>query len=186
MLLTLALIAQTAAAPTPPPLPYYSRHVTCWCEKCDQQDQEGDWTAARDLPAYAKQGVPSTRLFTVAAAETVTVLDGVVVVDRADRIRVLTPFLLLGENTPLPVGDEFWIVQIGGEGSATVWHRGRMFGSSIDAFQECDKPGRYCTGIKEQRGLRQWWIKVRNARGRIGWVRADWNFFDDSCGVSRF
>jgi hypothetical protein len=30
------------------------------------------------------------------------------------------------------------------------------------------------------KGIRQWWLDVRNARGQIGWVRADWNFVDGS------
>jgi hypothetical protein len=185
MLWTIAFIVQTFHGQVPPRLPNYERHVTCWCEKCDEQDQTGRWTAARQLVAYGKQGEPSTHLFTVASGERITVLDGVVITDRADRVQVLKPMSLLGENAPLPIGDVFWIVQVGGEGSATVWHDGRMFGSSIDYFQECDKPSSYCSGIKRQRGVRQWWVRVRNARGQIGWVRADWNFIDGSCGVPR-
>jgi hypothetical protein len=102
MLALLTLLLQTTALTTaPPPLPYYERHVTCWCEKCDGFDEAGRWTAAREVGAYGKSGVASTRLFSVAAGEKVKVLDGVVVVDRAERVRVVKPMQLLGENAPL-------------------------------------------------------------------------------------
>jgi hypothetical protein len=181
-LLTLLLQA-TAHTPAQPPLPSYARHVTCWCEKCDLEDASGRWTAARELTAYGKQGVPSTKLFSVARGEKVTVLDCVVVTDRADRVRVLQPMTLLGEDAPLRPGDVFWIVHIFGEGGATVWHDGRMFESSIDDSQACGDRRPKCSGLKEQRATRQWWVNVRNARGQIGWVRADWNFVGDTCGA---
>jgi hypothetical protein len=184
VLVLLALLLQTwAYPPAPPPLPYYAHHVTCWCEKCDGFDEAGRWTAARNLVAYGTHGVPSTRLFSLAAGEKVKVLDGVVVVDRADRVRVLATTTLLGETAPLRPGDVFWKVQIGGEGAATVWHRGRMFGTAMDQYQDCQtrRPG--CSGLIDEKAIRRWWVKVRNARGQIGWVRADWNFVDDTCGV---
>jgi len=79
----------------------------------------------------------------------------------------------------------FWIVQIEGEGSATVWHNGKMLNAVLDGSADCDDRQPLCSGVKEQRAIRQWWLKVRNSRGRIGWVRADWNFIDGSCGVPR-
>lgn len=183
--LLVLLLQATAHVALPPPLPYYARHVTCWCEKCSDRDEAGHWTASRELPAYGKQGVPSTKFFSVSRGERITVLDGVVVVDRADRIGVTRPVTFEGELGSLKPGDVYWRVQIGGEGSETVWHQGRLF-DTVDDGMLCDPlSSNYCTGVIEEKAIRQWWVKVRNARGQIGWVRADWNFFDDSCGVAR-
>jgi hypothetical protein len=182
MVWAVLLIAQ-AVTPARPPLPDYARHVTCWCEKCDEQDPAGHWTAARELPAYGTQGVPSTKIFSVATDEQVRVLDGVVVVDRADRIRVLQPTTFLGAPGVLKPGEVYWRVQVWPEGGETVWYHGRMF-DTVDDGVVCETPGqRYCTGLIQEKAIRRWWVKVRNAHGQIGWVRADWNFFDESCGV---
>jgi len=108
----LNLLLQTNARSAPPPLPYYTHHVTCWCEKCDGQDQAGHWTAARELSAYRKQGVASSRFFSVSPGEQITVLNGVVIVDRADLIRVLKPMTALDVPGEFEPGDAIWRVQI--------------------------------------------------------------------------
>jgi len=179
----LNLLLQTNARSAPPPLPYYTHHVTCWCEKCDGQDQAGHWTAARELSAYRKQGVASLRFFSVSPGEQITVLDGVVIVDRDDLIRVLKPMTALDVPGEFEPGDAIWRVQIMAEGGAVIWHNGRMVETVLDGLEDCQERRPACSGIIEQKGIRQWWIKVRNVRGQIGWVRADWNFADDSCGT---
>jgi len=181
----LALMLQTNARSGGPPLPYYARHVTCWCEKCDGQDAARHWTSARELPAYRKQGVPSSRFFNVSRGEQITVLDGVVIVDRADRIRVLKAMTVLDVPGEFEPGDVLWRVQIMPEGGVVIWHHGRMLETVFDGAEDCERQLPFCSGIIEEKGSRQWWVKIRNARGQIGWLRADWNFADDSCGTPR-
>jgi hypothetical protein len=181
------LLAQGSgqASAVSPPMPSFDR-TACWCEKCDR-DPGGGWVAAKALTAHKKRTASSPRVFAVLRNERVAVLDGVVVTYRPERIRIVKRVTIPVASLTLEPGDTLFVVNIRAEGDADIWYHGRVMGASIDGPLECAEasPASSCTGIVEQSAIRQWWIKIRNHRGQVGWVRADWNFYDETCGVGK-
>jgi hypothetical protein len=77
-------------------------------------------------------------------------------------------------DTPIKKGDTFYILDYYGEGGWGVWFHGKKL--TIDEI--------YLTENPRPRFQFHWWAKIRDSRGKIGWVLAGNNNFanQDACG----
>jgi hypothetical protein len=174
------VLGQTA--PVEPPLPYVD-HGACPFECCTYRD----WTAEQALQAFDSHGlVPASqhRAFRIASGERVTGMTGVVITRKPGLVRVETPLEIEVYSSRFPKakpqrltlasGDRLYLLTNLGEGYMSGWFKGRVL-ESFDTFafgsaEDCPKLKRGCSGIIEQRPESEWWVKVRNRAGRIGWV----------------
>ena len=180
-----------------PPLPYEDRGA-CPFECCTYRD----WTAEIPLTAYESHDprAPKTAVFTIAAGERVTAMTGLVrtivageaVVTAPTSVDVLSHKFPMNraETLTFEPGDRVYLLAPRGEGWMSGWYRGRVL-DEFDATmfgrtEDCEKRRR-CTGTIERAPEIDWWVRIRNARGRIGWVlmpRAKRAFNGpDACGA---
>ena len=163
-----------------PPLPYVDNGA-CPFECCTYRD----WTAEVRLTAYKQYESRGRRelAFTLKTGERVTAMTGVVITASAARVRIIKPVTLEVhsrrfpkapvERISLSPGDRVYLLTPLGEGWMSGWADGRLL-ESFDAadFADtnfCSRNPR-CSGVVENEANREWWIKVRNSRGQIGWV----------------
>jgi hypothetical protein len=192
----LCFATQITAATAAPPLPYVDRGA-CPFECCTYRD----WTAETRLDAYGHYEPAGRRevAFAVKPGERVTAMTGVVITTSAAQVRITKPTTLevyskrfpksAPEKVALSRGDRVDLFTPQGEGWMSGWTRGRLL-ESFDAAnfadaRSCSRNPR-CTGIIEKHAKREWWVKVRNARGQIGWILmgAGLNFSNtDACGA---
>lgn len=173
-------VAQSAAGIARPPLPYVD-HGACPFECCTYRD----WTAETRLDAYKQHEGPGRRevVFAVNRGERVTAMTGVVVTTGAAEVRITKPTTLEvhsrrfpkapPEKVALSPGDRVFLLTPQGEGWMSGWTDDRLL-ESFDASRfahaaACSSSPR-CTGTIESEAKREWWVKIRNARGQIGWV----------------
>jgi hypothetical protein len=176
----LLLFVVQAAVTAAPPLPYVDQGA-CPFECCTYRD----WTAETRLDAYKHYEAPGRReiTFGVKPGERVTAMTGVVITASATQVRITKPTTLevyskrfpksAPEKVALSRGDRVDLFTPQGEGWMSGWTQGRLL-ESFDAanFADarfCSRNPR-CTGIIEKQAKREWWVKVRNAQGQIGWI----------------
>ena len=189
MLRPLLVLASLCAVLTPqqaaPPMPYIAEGA-CPFECCTYRD----WTATAPVTAYdywrwqsVSPGSPHKVVFTVAKNEVVTALTGVVVTLRPGRVEITGAVKAQSfshrfpkmppEDVHLAPGDVLYLLTYLGEGAYTAWFKGRLL-EEIDA-----------TGIAGdiEKPVTQWWVRIRNRRGQIGWTNQPGDFANkDACG----
>lgn len=187
MLVLLWLIAQApAAASARPPLPFFDRGA-CPFECCMYRD----WTAMESLTVFENfdprdQRGRAKAVFTIDKGETVTGMTGVVITTRAGRFRAAEKIVLtvyshsFPSSKPalvtIPPGDVLYVLDHRGEGTFVGWYHGRL-------LEEADGSELTGKGLPESEPVSEWWARVRNLRGQIGWVRAERGFLNqDACG----
>lgn len=143
----------------------------------------GNWKAVRATKLYGRRDVHSKVVATIEEGNSVVALTGQVET-RPGR------FVVKKANGDFRPGDVLWIYTPVGEGSFKVWLNGRMteanlsFGpyDIVPASARCEETIS-CWGETEKKPDVTWWIKIKDARGRIGWTNEDCNFTgSDSCG----
>ena len=204
MKLLLAMVGLTLAvaqAPAAPTLPYVDAGA-CPFECCIYRD----WVAEAPFQAveyWSPDGSGRRKpVFGIAKGERVTAMSGVVITTRAGEARVTRAATIVvyskrfpkapREHVALAVDDRLFLLTSQGEGYMSGWHKGRLLESfdtaDIGSADECAKRKNGCIGILERTPESEWWVKVRNRTGAIGWVLIPKGFtepsFDrmDSCG----
>jgi hypothetical protein len=180
----LGVVAVSALAvqdPCPsPPMPFHDLDA-CPFECCVYRD----WRATKRMNAWASyDATGAPRVFSVAPGERVTAMTGVVVTSEPGVLHIRTPLTLEvrsrrfprrpAENIRLEAGDTLYILAKYGEGALAGWFKGRLFEAfDGDILHPLD-------AVREREGepVTAWWVKIRNSRGLIGWVRGEDAFRD--------
>jgi hypothetical protein len=69
-------------------------------------------------------------------------------------------------DTPIKKGDTFYVLHYSGEGYWKVWFRGKM--TYAPDYGRLDFP----------RTKSEWWVKIKDSDGKIGWALQHGNFSD--------
>ncbi|HKT80896.1 MAG TPA: hypothetical protein VJP86_11795 [Vicinamibacterales bacterium] len=182
-----AVVLQPPSARVEPPMPYVDRGA-CPFECCQYREwQATEQMVARERyllhrpsDAYAKS------VFTIRPTERVVAMSGVVITTKPGRMRVIEPITVNVYSTSFPFrapepltlgrGDLLFKLHESGEGAFVGWYKGRVL-ESIDVGEFGPKI------VLETEPETEWWARVRNSRGQIGWVRAEGHFNNqDACG----
>lgn len=137
----------------------------------------GEWFADRPLDVYPREGEPRESVFRLQRGEPFTALGGSLHVTRPLVVRVVRSHSdhdgRTGQPIVFPPGDAMHVLGQVGEGRYLVWHNGAIkapfifwpdpnsSGQELDA--EVVSPGEDP----------QWWVNVRDRRGKTGWIRND-------------
>ena len=182
-----AVILQPPSARLEPAMPYIDRGA-CPFECC----QYRDWQATERIVAreqylrHMPSDVYAKPIFTIRPNERVVAMSGVVITTKAGRMRAAEPITVNVYSTSFPrtspepltlsKGDILFKLHESGEGVFVGWYKGQLL-ESIDAGEFGAKV------LVETAPETEWWARVRNSRGQIGWVRAERHFENqDACG----
>ena len=106
--------------------------------------------------------------------EKVRGVTGVVITTQAGVLRALKN-TVVGENKiHVKRGELLYLLTYTGEGYYQMWFKGKIFN---DSFYD----NTALKLVSEPKSV--WWVKIRNARGQIGWTKLSGNFDNqDACG----
>lgn len=171
-----------------PPMPFVDEGA-CPFEGCLYRD----WRAKTSVDVYDSwdRRAPVRRVFSVKAGEMVTAMTGVVVTTAAGRAVIRSAMSGVAQSKyfpyeraveiPLKPGDTVYLLTNQGEGFHTAWFNQMIFTldrsrfSGLTADPRC-KADDSCKGEIVEYPTSQWWAKVRNARGEIGWTKQTGDF----------
>ena len=135
----------------------------------------GKWTVTKNSILYDSWERGRQPIGELTKGETVIGLTGVHITNKPDEIRVLQAIPGLG----LKPGDTVLRYMYLGEGYANIWANGKYM-KETDCTFITEKSGggclRDCPAVVQVEGQKEWWVKVKQSSGRIGWVKAEANF----------
>jgi hypothetical protein len=135
----------------------------------------GKWKVTKESRIYSSWQQDRTEIGQLKPGEDVTGLTGVHITRKPDRILVKKPILDLG----LEPGDVILRYMYLGEGFANVWYKGSWH-KEFDCTFVTEKSGggclRDCSAVVQEEGTKDWWVKVKTATGKTGWVLVLDNF----------
>lgn len=173
-----------ARAQEKPPLPF-TDVGSCPFECCTY----GDWSATKAAYVHQRASVYSPITFQIAQGQTVHAITGVVVTTQYGITKVLKPLRIgykHGGKSPelsLKAGDVLYTLHYSGEANDLFWYDGKTYTDQIDvpagAF---GSPPNASTVQVLSRPKYEWWVKVRDAKNRIGWTKDTQSFSGaDAC-----
>ncbi len=151
---SLRQIKITASPPT-----RYEDFGACPFEGCTYRD----WTANKDTIIRVNRSDDSPVAFRVRKGEKITGITGTVLTLRAGCAEVLSPLNVEGQE--LAPGSIVHPLRYEGEGFWKIWVQGKTGAVAI---------GQNVEMIEYPETV--WWVKIRNARGEIGWSNQPENF----------
>jgi hypothetical protein len=198
--LLLALAQAQAPEVGGPPMPYVD-HGACPFECCTYRD----WIAETGFQAgdsWVADGAGRRKpAFKIVKGERVTAMSGIVITKQPGIVRIVKPGEIEvysrrlpqspAEKIPLAPGERLYLFTNQGEGYMSGWFKGRHLESfdtsGFAAAEDCGKRKGGCVGIIDSPPQPEWWVKLRNRQGAIGWVQMPKGFtpsFDrmDACG----
>jgi hypothetical protein len=144
-------------SPPPPPAIYYDWGA-CPFEGCTYRT----WTTQKVVRLTRRPlGRPSGAMICVGVR--VQGLTGVVI-SRPVAVRAKHDV----EDTPIHAGDTFYLLHYVGEGEWRVMFNGKTF--EVGAGET--------SRDRQLRTHAQWWVRVRDAAGHLGWVRSEGQFLN--------
>jgi len=115
-------------------------------------------------------------------------LTGKVITTRPGVIEVLRNYKSVSGGSYRP-GDVLWVYTYEGEGSSLVWHNGKMYAEDVPFLYERHGAWNLCAendtcwGKTKVLPKSVWWVKVKSAKGVIGWSNKPHHFGNiDACG----
>lgn len=144
-----------------PPQSYYDWH-TCPGEGCSYPQ---GLVSTADMAIRTKPDIASDVAFTVKRGTRLVADDGVNVTTAPGRLVLLAPVPIGAEWAR--VGETIYEYTNYGEGFALTWFRGRFF-SCQTAIWLSDR-----TAEQQQEAVYLQWHKVRDVKGRTGWISGD-------------
>jgi hypothetical protein len=194
------LVVAVAQTPNAPPLPFVDDGA-CPFECCTYRDwvAQGQFRAVKHWrPDGAGRRAPA---FMIVKGERVTAMTGVVMTTQAGEVRVTRDSVIdvyskrfpsARQQIKLAAGDRLFLLTSQGEGYMSGWHKGTLLESfdaaAIGPADACATRKDGCIGTLEKAPESEWWVKIRNRSGAIGWVLIPKGFakpsFDrmDACG----
>jgi hypothetical protein len=154
-----ALACAAQAKPSGPPDPY--REKTCALACCHW----GKWAATK--PAALLDKPNGRAVAAVAVGAKVTGLEGLSI-SHPVAMRSSTDIF----DTPIRRGDEFYVLGYRGRQLNGAWFKGKDYTIPYESLRL--PSGKFADSKDE------WWLKLRTAKGVVGWVK-----FDDQFGGIR-
>lgn len=111
----------------------------------------------------------------IQVGQEVLALTGVHITRRPDTIRVNVPI----PELQLRAGDVIFRYMYHGEGFADIWANGSWHKDYDCTFVAEKEEGgclRDCAAKVELYGEKEWWVNIKMANGKTGWVLVDENF----------
>lgn len=145
---------------TSAPLPYVQRDI-CPFECCHY----GKWTAESTVVVRKEARSESPVLFSIPAGETFEALTGEVTTLKAGKGIVLN-------GTPqFEPGTFIDLLGILGEAGYAAWYQGELSGVGyVDSVPSYLWGERGAIALLKEAPVTEWWVRVRKANGREGWV----------------
>ncbi len=163
-----------------PPSPYLD-HGACPFECCTYRR----WSVDKDTFIYRQRSIKSDIAFRVKKGEHVTGVTGVVITSRPGVIEVKKA-RTIGQDRKVRVkpGDILYVLHYEGEGFFKIWFRGKIYSDEIPALNDGGNKSSSDPNFRlVSKPESVWWVKVKNARGQIGWTKQTDNFGNmDACG----
>jgi hypothetical protein len=140
------------------------------------------WRTEKTTLAYVRPDKRSKRVGKFMAGTDVVAITG--------EVRTIpSRFIVRKEHEKYKPGDILWVYTYFGEGIFKVWFKGKMYeedlvfspyGGSMGKRCEVDK---LCWGEMDKELQMTWWVKIKSAKGWIGWTDQAENFSGaDQCG----
>ncbi len=147
----------------------------------------GKWTISAATAVHPSKDA-STTLFTLSKGQAVTALTGVVIT-KPGKIRIIHPIRISNLGAVTESG-EIYILTYKGEGFWKIWMRGKLIdGVQIGGYNfpltlNCKPSDQACKNKTEAQGIGpivgeveeepqvKWWVQIRDAAGRTGWIEA--------------
>jgi hypothetical protein len=169
-----------------PPVPFEEANV-CPFEGCVYRD----WTVNAAVDVKRDRRATAPTIFSLKKGDTVAAITGVVVTNRAGRVRFSEPSDLSSTSGPLHIvpGQTLYLLTYRGEGFTLAWFEGHLYdnvdGSTMFFNDGCDRVPSRCVGTIVQKPQVVWWVQVKNAKGQIGWTSQPEKFDNkDALGVA--
>jgi hypothetical protein len=164
-LLILLFVQTPVRPPAQPPVPFYDWGA-CPFEGCTYRR----WQAIRPVTAWTARDRRQVA-FTVKPGEWIRGVTGVVITSRPGISKVLVKMTLGSKaQVALSPGDLLYTLHDLGEGFDLFWYHGKTFSDQISGDPDPSPPSPGSSIQIISRPKYVWWVKVRNARGQVGWT----------------
>jgi hypothetical protein len=164
-----------ASANEIPKLPYYD-YDACPFECCVY----GNWKLNKDVTAFKNPTAKSPITFTIKKGEEVIAITGFVVTYKVGVTKVLKPIKMgyqeNGNNNEeklnLKPGEVIYTLHYAGEGYDLFWYKGKTYSDQISGDKlDPNPPPAHLSLQIISRPKADWWVKVKNHKGKIGWIK---------------
>lgn len=167
-----------------PKLPY-ADWGSCTFECCTY----GDWRATKSIVAHQQADSHSPVVFKVKSGQSVRAITGVVITTQYGVTKILKSmkigYVPKGQSPELSLnaGDLVYTLHYQGEASDLFWYEGKTYSDQIDVPDDAfGNPPNASTLKVLSRPKYEWWVKLRNSDGKIGWTKETQNFSGvDAC-----
>ncbi|SRR6266545_677322 len=165
---------------TPPPTPYIAKG-TCQGEGCTSG---GTWAACSTVVARKDQRHDAAPVFTIQPGERFTALSADVHVDVPGMVVFRHPYstYVYEQGEPVDIrftpADTLFVLNYIGEGAVVWWFRGQAIEANEFWGDDPDEPlapNPTDTVALVRRTQTVWWVHVRNAAGKEGWIVGDYS-----------
>ena len=166
LLATIAIAQQTSAIPEPK-LPVIDD------DACPGKNRVVEsWRVFRKDKIYSSWKANRIQVGTLKAGERTTVLAGIEIVRRPDRLLVTQPI----SDLALQPGDVVLRYSYKNEDSANIWAKGHWHrGYQLETSETLPKGSgcqQDCNSVVSENGVKEWWVQVKIGAGATGWVLA--------------
>jgi hypothetical protein len=149
-----------------------------------------DWTAEEEIPVYKERDTSNEPIFFVKKGAVVKAMTGVVVTKKFGVTEIVKsgPFGYHPNSDKkvlrLRAGEKLYTLHYAGEGMEYFWYRGKIY---LDEISVPENAWGEVPGADEVKVLSrpkyEWWAKLRDKKGRIGWTPHTDHFTNqDACG----
>ena len=163
-LLSVFVLAAALGQSTDKPRVPYEDWGICPLEYCAY----GRWTAQATMSAHATRSLKSPVVFTVRPHRKVTALTGLLATTTAGIVRFPRDVEL--GTLKVRAGEDAYLLTYEGEGMYRVWFKGQSYTHAGPICDETLGRVRECVGSILKMPTHEWWARIRNAKGQVGWV----------------
>ena len=143
-----------------------------------------EWIATDKVTLHTDRSLSSPVAFSVGKDQRVQGLTGVVITTKVGRVKILKPITLDDqEPVTLAPGDIIHTLHYLGEGYELFWFRGQLHSDQITGQKVEEVPDPAASWQVLALPETEWWVKVKNAQGQVGWTKESDKFDNmDACG----
>jgi hypothetical protein len=157
------LFTWSAKAQETPRLPYHDWGA-CPFECCTYRE----WETVRPIVVHKSRSKNSPEVFRLGKSTKIRAITGIVITKEYGVTKVLKPMTVTNDKNkklgPVSIhpGDILYTLHYLGEGYDLFWFRGKVYSDQISSPND--------STIIESRPDVDWWAKIENRRGQIGWT----------------